>query len=561
VLFNGSELYRISVHQADGSVVTVEAGKIGPLRRQNQSGAVVTVEYPELGCRTRPIRIDSLGLRVAILTSFDGYSIGSISLQTVVGSRDSRFVVKLSGINTGSAMSQNGQGYPSSHDWLRDDFFRFRIKWSELEMTLTEARPLSEKSHAILESALDRILAATPEKSLTPSKSETWVDARERYNLDRRKDSNQDMDAAVCTILFSRFTVDWQRVFKEGYLTKMRTVNESLESTERSQLSVVIHHVRIRDETLNSPYPIVFDSTSQKVPFFGACLRLRGASTPDFVAIDLLELNLAYGEGISEKIYLNTNEDFVWKVLDLVDRILAAIAEFAGVDIHLNWDEEHDGYVVAVKEKVSSFIEDETKYEPPKSDTIYHIKKTRVSPFTCVVSFKRNPQSSRYKILRGVHGAHVMNYFTRRLKFKIDKAELHFASYEVSDIKGPPDQIISMISAVYMSRMKAKILTIVTASSFQDWKSLASRDSGDDTYKEGDLLRATGNVAGSTVNYIFQKAGQGLGSGVRNVASSLGDGIESATGAIGVRALGAGVNSVVSGVGDGVGSTISGGTS
>jgi hypothetical protein len=43
------------------------------------------------------------------------------------------------------------------------------------------------------------------------------------------------------------------------------------------------------------------------------------------------------------------------------------------------------------------------------------------------------------------------------------------------------------------------------------------------------------------------------------VTSTLGDGIENVTGAVGVRALGAGVNSVVTGVGDGVSSTISGG--
>jgi hypothetical protein len=260
-----------------------------------------------------------------------------------------------------------------------------------------------------------------------------------------------------------------------------------------------------------------------------------------------------------KKTYLNTNEDFVWKVLDLANRIVAAAAEFAGIDLQLNWDDEHDGYVVAFREKVSSLTEEETKYTPPKSDTIYHIKKTRVSPFKIVVSFMRNPQSSRYKLLQGGKSASLMNYFTRQLKFKIEEAELSFTRYEVSDVKGPPDQFVELLSTVYASRMKRKIVTIMTAASFQDWKLLASREEGDDAYEEGDIMRVTGNAAGNTAGYIFQRAGRGIGSGVTNVASTIGEGIESATGAMGVRVIDAGVNSVVSGVGDGVGGTISGG--
>jgi vacuolar protein sorting-associated protein 13A/C len=107
--------------------------------------------------------------------------------------------------------------------------------------------------------------------------------------------------------------------------------------------------------------------------------------------------------------------------------------------------------------------------------------------------------------------------------------------------------------------MKKKVVTIMTAASFQDWKSLASREGGDDAYVDGDLLRATGNVAGTTVDYVLKNAGQGIGSGVSTVASTIGNKIEAATSAIGARGLGAGVNSVMTGVGDGVGDTISGG--
>jgi vacuolar protein sorting-associated protein 13A/C len=107
--------------------------------------------------------------------------------------------------------------------------------------------------------------------------------------------------------------------------------------------------------------------------------------------------------------------------------------------------------------------------------------------------------------------------------------------------------------------MKLKLVSIMTAASFQDWKKLAARDGGDDEFVEGDLLRVTGNIAGNSVSYILKKAGMGLGQGISSVTHALGDGIENATDAIGARAVGAGVNSLVSGVGDGVGGALSGG--
>lgn len=567
VVFNGSAKHRVYVRQPGGIGMMVGPGKLASLRVQGYETAIIVVEYPDLGAQTNPLRIDSLGMRMAIVMSKSGFSMASFALQTVVGALDSRLVVKLGDIKYGSMRKPN-ENASSPYKVLQDDFLRFRVKWSELQMTLNEARPITEGNYAILESALDRIknvsTSAHSERSAflrgkSSSTSETWVEARQRNNEDRREKRQQGTDDAVCTILFTRFTVDWQRVFKEGDSTQLKSAREALESSERSQFSVVIHSIRIRDETPETPYPIVFDSTSQNVNFFDLCIRFRGESTSDIVKIDLLDLNLAHVNGISENIYLNTNEDFVWKVLDLADRIVDAAAEFAGVAIQLNWDDEHDGYVVAVREKISSYMEEETKYTPPKSDTIYHIKKTRVSPFKIIVSFKRNPQSSRYKLLQGFKGAHLMNYFTRQLKFKIEKAELNFARYEVSDVKGPPDRFVELLSTVYASRMKKKAVTIMTAASFQDWKFLASREGGDDAYEEGDIMRVTGNAAGSTADYVLQRAGRGIGSGLSNVANTIGGGIESATDAMGVRAIGAGVNSVVSGVGDGVGDTISGG--
>jgi len=316
--------------------------------------------------------------------------------------------------------------------------------------------------------------------------------------------------------------------------------------------------VQLRDETPDSPYPIVFDSTSE-ISFFDLCIRCKGPLNSELVKVDLFDLNLAHANGVSQRIIVNTSEDFVWKLLDLANRIMMAAGEFTGVDMELKWDDEHSGYVVSFQDSKVPYIEEESKYTPPKSDQLYDVTRARVSPFTALVSFERAPQASRYKLLKGVRGANLMNYFTRRLKFKIDKAELKFSRYEARHVKGPPDRLLELLTTVYLSRMKLKFVTIMTAASFQDWKSLAARDEGDDEFVSGDILRVTGNVAGNTANYVLSKAGRGLGQGVSALTSNLGEGIENATSAIGVGAVGAGVSSLVTGVGDGVGSTISGG--
>jgi hypothetical protein len=152
-----------------------------------------------------------------------------------------------------------------------------------------------------------------------------------------------------------------------------------------------------------------------------------------------------------------------------------------------------------------------------------------------------------------------MNYFTRRLKFTIDRAELNFARYEDRTLKGPPDRLMETLAAVYMSRMKFKLVTLLSAASLQDWKFLAARDTGDDAFLEGDILRATGNLAGKSAHLVFKRVASGLGTGVADLSNVIGNTIESSTGKIGARRVGAGVNSVVTGVGDGVGSTLIGG--
>jgi len=239
-----------------------------------------------------------------------------------------------------------------------------------------------------------------------------------------------------------------------------------------------------------------------------------------------------------------------------MSRILEASSEVGGFSLALTEDQDHGGYIVKIEDGVDD-SEEGMNYTSPRVDRLYAVNLARVSPFALLVSFRRTPDESRYEQARNVQGAALTNYFTRKLKFSIDNAELKFARYENRGLNGPQDRLIESLVAVYASRMKFKVITLLSAASLQDWKFLAARD-GDDEYVDGDVLRATGNLAGMSAGMVLGTVGQGLGDGVSNITRTLGNGIEGATGLVGARKVGAGVNTVLSGIGDGVGNTLTG---
>lgn len=546
VVYNGDTHNMIRVRQPGGVDMVVAAGKIGRLDTHSSQTATISIVFMEIGAQSSPIRVDSLGLRIAIVKSLDGSPVGSVAIQTVVGAQDSRLVVKVGAVKLGSDALPQLMVSPPQESLFANDIVRFRIQLSELRLTVNEAPPIVDTRQGFFESAMDRIRDMGTNAASTNVPSDPKAASKPL-----------ESEEAVCTLIFMRSTIDWQRLFKDQPKEVEQSLRGLLTSPERSQLSIIVHNVQILDESQDSPYPIVLNSTSQ-AHFFDLCVRFRGPTNSDLVRVDLLDLNLACADGQPQSMTLNSTEEFIWKLLDLADRIVVAASDFAGVDIELKWDDEHDGYNVSIKERKSSFLDMEGQYYPPQSDTIYDLAKMRVSPFSVVVSFKRTPQSTRYKKLKGVKGANIMNYFTHRLKFKIEKAELKFARYEATNVKGPIDAVIERLSTVYVSRMKMKMVSIMSAASIQDWKYLAARESGDDAFVEGDILRVTGNLAGNGFGYAFKKAGAGIGSGVSTLTRTVGDGIEGASEVIGVRHVGAGLNSVVSGVGDGVGDTVTG---
>lgn len=322
--------------------------------------------------------------------------------------------------------------------------------------------------------------------------------------------------STILAVVLHRFTIDYQRIFKENKSKKI-----SMSTPERSQISVIIHNMQIQDCIPNSRHPIVIDGFTQN-SIFDLCVRYRGPMNAEIVEVELLDLNIAYNKGQSDKIFINASEDFIWRLLDVAERINIAVSDLAGFQIELHWDETENEFVATIVEGDdgnSGRLAEGNEvgaYTAPRSDSLYNIKTARVSPFVLVFSFKRYPQASRYyKNLSSSPGAKLMNYFTRRLRFTIEKAELRIPGYISRSIKGPPDRVVETFSMYYTSRLKLQIVSLMTAISFQDWKHLTSRDSGKDNYEEGDVLRLAGNVVGRSTGYVFKKLGRGLGDGVR----------------------------------------------
>ena len=569
IIYNGSKKWAVLIRQKgqdDGSITEIflEPGKTSPIRRNGKSGLILSLLYVELGGVTPWMKMDDISHKVVIVRSTDGVPLASLSCQTVIGATDSKLVVKIGNIH----LSQPSHEMTGVASWpgalFADDFLRLRVRWSELHIILNEERSTDV---ATIESSLDRICAKHASPSSTqshlktkqiPSPVPAWIEGKRFFQQSSADELIESCNHEhVCTIVFRRLTVDWQRVYKDENTS---TSIQSALLSERSQLAVIVHHVQILDNTPLTPFPIVFDSTSD-ISFFDLCVRFRGPLNADLVKIDLVDLDLAHTKGTSARISVKTSEDFVWKVLDIVNRIILSTAEIVGMDFHLEWNKE-DGEFIIQKKAFDGKGSQDGKcaiYTPPKSYKLFDVSKVRISPFKVVVSFKRQPQARRYKRFGNVPGARIMNYFTTKLKFTLDQAELSFSRYEVSNLKGPADKLLEVIMAVYTSRMKLKIVSFLSAVSFHDWKLLALRDSGDDKFQEGDIVRVTGNLAGKSADLVLRKVGQGLGNSMSTVTSQLGNQIENATEMVGAKAFGAGVNSVVTGFGDGVGDSLKGG--
>lgn len=79
----------------------------------------------------------------------------------------------------------------------------------------------------------------------------------------------------------------------------------------------------------------------------------------------------------------------------------------------------------------------------------------------------------------------MVAFFLTSLKFQVDDASLNFSGYDTKNVKGGVDTLVTLISAVYINRIKYKWTSLVTAISFDEWKTIAGREGGGEMGEDG----------------------------------------------------------------------------
>ena len=531
LVFNGDDKRTVTVKQVGAKDVQIPPTQTAPIfSADREKGLRLAFRYDTVDGSTNFMRLDELGLHIDIVRNSEGDSLGSVAVQTSIGSTDSRLVIKL-----GKVGSIEREKPKNPIDMLPSIFvsdnLRLRVQAEKMAVTLNQACVIDADADG--QGTLEEANNGSDEKSTSLERS-----CRESAE-----------ETSICSIVMTNCVYDVQRMFKESE-------EESKGTPERCQLSLIVNDLRVFDEMPGSPFPTVFHYSGEN-RILDLCVRTKGPLYANTVKIDLLDMILAHSGGGEknkrERMTIQTYEDFIWKLLDTADLISKASAEGAEPTDEGEVDKALAAYVANWK------VVSEVEYMPPQVSTIYDIQKTRVSPFNIHLSFTRTPQAERYEKFINNQGAHLMRYFTQQLKFTIKDCDLRFSPYEKHSLQGPMDRLIEILTAVYVARVKLKAVSILAASSFSDWKSLAARDGGDDEFVDGDVLRVTGTMAGNSVAYAFNKVGRGLGKGITAGFDTIGGGIENGAALVGARGVGSNVNSVISGVGGGIAGTLQGG--
>lgn len=534
IIFNGGN-HAARIVYAQGQNFILGEGKTAPVSQSwGENGLRLSIEFIDLGCSTATLTISKTGLLVSVVRFNDGSPVGSVAVQTMIGKQDSRYLIKIGPMKRGDVTNQDLVNSSSSTSLFANDMLRFRVRWSEMQITFLDTS-----------------------KNSNFARNGTEYEISENSNrFVKKKNSSY---SKVAHIILKRFTVDYQKVFKDDVESSTMTKR----SQARSQFAVIIHSLHLMDCTEIEQGTTVLASLSKVTNFFELCVRTRDVGDGIGVTnVDLLELKLANNGKHADQIILNTTEAFLWSILDILSRTKNASMIYAALDTEIEWDDKTETFNVEAIElpiKPTDAIDDDGNYTVPRSTALYAVKKASVLPTSFLVSFKRQPQTSRYNKVANVQSAKIVGYFMKKLNFTVDSAKLKFSGFQVHNVKGPPERILELVKAFYSSQMKSKIFTLLTATSIDEWKQLAGRDDGERGYLEGDLLRTAGNLTGKSAGFLVKKVGQGIGYGLTAGTAEVGNGIQNVTEAIGVGAVGAGVNSVLSGIGVGVGSTVEGG--
>ena len=97
-------------------------------------------------------------------------------------------------------------------------------------------------------------------------------------------------------------------------------------------------------------------------------VRTKGDSNSGLMNIDLIEIKLCHDGKKPHEITINTNEAFLWSLLDVASRTKVAISEFSSLETDVKWDEDSKSFYVSAKEvevSADDDLEEDGTYKAP----------------------------------------------------------------------------------------------------------------------------------------------------------------------------------------------------
>ncbi|GMH72961.1 hypothetical protein TrLO_g14104 [Triparma laevis f. longispina] len=495
--------------------------------KPSRRGVFVTLEVDGLGV-AGPMTIDRrVGTWVGKIVDQSGVVVGAVRVHTLDGGKFARLIGRVTLMrDAGGGRHGNGGG---KDDILDVDVITAKVSMDGVLVTLREGLRRRGKGRGeslgggvegeggLLDGAMDLFGLPAPPREGALRKKKSSVGAADDFNV------------PVASIKLTGLDVDTKVVFKEN--------------KRKTRLVCTANSIDIDGQT--GEFPTKIECGRRGMPFLQAAFQWSGYLDDAIVCMDSIIISVGGGKS---RLSIRTHENFLWKMLDVFDGIGRDVSgvgvEGGGGVGGEGGDEYGEGRVLA--------------FTAASSEQIYNFKRVQLKPIKLQITFKRKPEKDRWQDAGRAATSPMVAYFLTSLKFQVDDASLNFSGYDTKNVKGGVDTLVTLISAVYINRIKYKWTSLVTAISFDEWKTIAGREGGGDSREEGDILRAVGNVAGSGTGFVLSGLAGGIGGGFAKGVGGVGDGFQKGTEAIGLGELGKGVNSVVSGLGDGVGSTVKG---
>jgi hypothetical protein len=509
-VYNGSDLHLVV--KSGPFQVSLAPNEAKPLQKDPKDGMAMEIDIDEgagnnsnssFVASAGPVQVSSVGFRLcpivgrATADAQDDEVVGSLAIQTTTGSHESHLVVKIGNLDVDAKTNYSGsdgeeakttdeQESSSISIFSTEDALQVQMKSSVFQAVLLDSsKPPMEADAKLLYSS--RSSQRLPGKAIVSLEVKgVDLELSRQHTKMVKKTQNKGKD-------------------KNSSKTKQEIISpvtDDARATEFSAMRMTVNHVTIKDCVTSPTFQNMLSSDGSG-NFLELNAGIKGPLTADVVHVTLLQCGLFTAdddETMTKKnkkngsLTINTSEEFLWAVFDVVGRINRAITSF--------------GQSSTMNNAMSLLaVEDHDTYSPPQSDIICHFSRVAISSFMLDISFKRRPDASRYPDIRDVPAAALINYSMKQLKFSLKNSQLYFAPYETKGIRGPPDNLVDVVSAVYMARLKFKFLKIMTAVRVEDWASLSGRNDEEDTFVAGDVGRSLGMIAGRTVGGAFKLAG------------------------------------------------------